>query len=105
MGASGIGLEGLAPGGSGGAGAEVTLFEVVADAGFLSVDLDLPAPPPPAPSTLSNRGCFGVRRWEGRRERALPHYFSPQVLFHSRARALTQVSTVGPHPPGPVSVR
>lgn len=24
----------------------------------------------------------------GRRERALPHYFSPQVLFHSRAGAL-----------------
>ena len=47
MGASGIGLEGLAPGGSGGGGGEVTLFEVVADAGFLSVDLDLPAPPPP----------------------------------------------------------
>lgn len=63
--------------------------------------------PSGAPSTLSSPGVFsGARRWEGRaggRQRALPCYFWPQVLFHSRARALALVPGV-PHPLSPVSV-
>lgn len=102
MGVSDIGLGGLAPGWGG--GREVTVFGVVADSGFLSVDLELPVPLPRLQHVVKPRVFRVSAGGRGGRERALPHYFSPQVLFHSRARALTQASKVGPHPPGPVSV-
>lgn len=77
----------------GGRGARV---RVVADSGFLSVDLELPVPSPPQ-HVVKPRVFRVSAGGRGGRERALPHYFLPQVLFHSRARALTQ-SQSRPHP-------
>lgn len=64
-------------------------FGVLAGSQFYPVDMELPAPLS-APSTLSNPGCFGsLAGGRGGQKRALPYDFLPQVLFHSRARALT----------------
>lgn len=87
MGAAGIGLGGLAPGRRGG---EVPVFGGVADSGFLSVDLELPVLLPRPQHVVKPRVFRVSAGGRGGRERALPHYFLPQVLFHSRARALTQ---------------
>lgn len=78
------------------------MFGVVAGSRFLSVDLELPVPLPLPPARCQTPGVSVSAGGRGGRERALPYYFLPQVLFHSRARALT-LSEVYLHPPGLVS--
>lgn len=71
-------------------GGEGSVFRVVADSQFLLLDPELPIllPPPPARcQTPSVFGCPPVGGAGG--SEALPYYFLPQVLFHSRARALS----------------
>lgn len=81
MGAAGIGPGGLAPGARG------PCLEY-----RLPVSLGGPgtASPLPRPQHVVKSRVFRVSAGgRGGRERALPHYFLPQVLFQSRARALT----------------
>lgn len=79
----GIGSRGLA------LRARGTVFGVFARFQFFSVYSELPRSPSDAPSTLSKPPRFRVSPdGKGGRERALPYYLL-QVLFHSRAWALT----------------
>lgn len=90
-------------GGRGGGG-EVPVFGVVADSGFLLVDLELPVPLPRRPARCQTPGVSGVRRWEGRAGASTSSLLLATGFVPLARPGAHSVSKVGPHPPGSVSV-
>lgn len=91
-------------GGGSGVGGEVPVFGVVADSGFLSVDLELPVPFPRPPARCQTPSVSGVRRWEGRAGASTSSLLLATGFVPLARPGAQSVSKVGPHPPGSVSV-
>lgn len=62
------------------------MLGVVAGSLFFRLDLELLVPLPRPQHVVKPRVFQVSAGGRGGRERALPYYFLPQVLFHSRAR-------------------